>query len=118
MSRFAIALDALRFARVAVAATAWLAIPAQAADLDNARTIHERQCAQCHGKDGNTPLDPSYPRLAGQHRDYLLRAMLDYRSGARKNPIMVGQVQPLSPEDLRNLAAYYAGLPGQLNIKR
>ncbi|HVL56459.1 MAG TPA: cytochrome c [Burkholderiaceae bacterium] len=105
-------------AGAAFAAAGLLAPAAAAADLENARKIHERQCAQCHGKDGNTPLDASYPRLAGQHRDYLLRTMLDYQSGARKNAIMGAQVQALSRRDLRDLAAFYAGLPGQLHIKR
>jgi hypothetical protein len=47
-------------------------------------------CAACHGKDGNTPIDPSYPKLAGQYRDFLQRSLLDYQSGARKNAISAG----------------------------
>jgi cytochrome c553 len=50
-------------------------------------------CAACHGKDGNTPIDPTYPKLAGQYRDFLQRSPLDDQSGARKNAIMAAQAQ-------------------------
>ena len=73
-------------------------------------------CAACHGKDGNTPIDPSYPKLAGQHRGFLTRALLDYKSGARKNAIMAGQAQALSRADIEGLADYYASLPGSLQV--
>ena len=46
-------------------------------------------CAACHGADGNSA-SPDFPRLAGQHRDYLAKALRDYKSGLRKNPIMAG----------------------------
>lgn len=91
---------------------------ALAADVAAGKSKHEAVCAACHGKDANTPIDPSYPRLAGQHRDYLERSLLDYKSGARKNAIMAGQAQPLSRADIENLAAFYASLPGTLRIKR
>jgi cytochrome c553 len=102
----------------AAAALALLATAAQAADVAAGKAKADQVCAACHGKDGNTPIDPSYPRLAGQHRDFLERALLDYKSGARKNAIMAGQAQPLSRADIANLAAYYAGLPGSLRVKR
>lgn len=73
-------------------------------------------CAACHGKDGNTPIDPSYPKLAGQYRDFLQRSLLDYQSGARKNAIMAAQPQPRA--DIANLAAFYASLPGTLRVRR
>jgi cytochrome c553 len=91
---------------------------AQAADLSAGKAKAETVCAACHGKDGNTPIDPSYPKLAGQHRDYLERALLDYKSGTRKNAIMAGQAQPLSKADIQNISAYYASLPGSLRHKR
>ena len=75
-------------------------------------------CAACHGKDGNTPIDPTYPKLAGQYRDFLQRSLLDYQSGARKNAIMAAQAQPLSRADIANLAAFYASLPGTLRVRR
>jgi len=101
-----------------VAFSSLLAVPALAADLAKGREKAEQQCASCHGKDGNTPVDPSYPRLAGQYRDYLTRALRDYQSGARKNAIMGGIASGLSRADIDNLAAYYASLPGQLSHRR
>jgi cytochrome c553 len=95
-----------------------LAAPALAADRAAGQAKHEQVCAACHGKDANTPIDPSYPKLAGQHRDFLERALHDYKSGARKNAIMAGQAQPLSKADIANLAAYYESLPGSLRARR
>ncbi|MEK9775104.1 MAG: cytochrome c [Quisquiliibacterium sp.] len=90
----------------------------QAADLEKGRAKAEQVCAACHGKDGNTPIDPSYPKLAGQAADYLYNALRDYRREARKNPIMGGMAKPLSDADMKNLSAYYASLPGSLRFKR
>jgi len=91
---------------------------ASAADIAAGRAKADAVCAACHGKDGNTPIDPSYPRLAGQYRDYLVRVLLDYQSGARRNAIMAGLAQPLSRADIENLAAFYASLPGTLRTRR
>jgi cytochrome c553 len=105
-------------AATAALATLGLAATAAAADPAAGKARADQVCAACHGKDGNTPIDPSYPRIAGQHRDYLERAMLDYKAGTRKNAIMAAQVQPLSRADIADLAAYYAGLPGVLRTGR
>jgi cytochrome c553 len=75
-------------------------------------------CAACHGKDGNSPTGPDFPRLAGQYEDYLLRALTDYKSGARKNPIMSGQVANLSAQDIADLAAFFADQKGPLHTIR
>jgi cytochrome c553 len=64
-------------------------------------------CATCHGETGATPMADT-PRLAGQHYDYLLRALNDYKSGARKNPVMSGMVASLSSADMEDLAAYFS----------
>ena len=72
-------------------------------------------CAACHGEDGVSTV-PSFPKLAGQHRDYLVQALKDYKSGKRKNPIMAGQVGNLSDEDMADLAAYFAAQKG-LSVK-
>jgi cytochrome c553 len=64
-------------------------------------------CVTCHGQDGNGA-DPNFPRLAGQHEDYLRKVLEEYRSGQRKNAIMNGMVATLSERDLLDLAAYYA----------
>ncbi len=75
-------------------------------------------CTACHGADGNAPTGPDFPRLAGQHYDYLLKALRDDKSGARKNPIMGGQVGALSAQDLADLAAYFSSQKGTLYVKR
>ena len=87
---------------------------AAAADIDAGQKLGETQCAACHGKDGKTPIDPSYPKIAGQYPDYIVKVLGDYQSGARKNPIMGGIAKPLSKNDVENVAAYFSSLPGPL----
>ena len=69
-------------------------------------------CQACHGADGNAGTDPQYPRLAGQYRDYMARALHEYKSGDRKNPIMAGFAATLSDQDIENVATYFSSLPG------
>lgn len=69
-------------------------------------------CQACHGADGNASIDPQYPRLAGQYRDYLVRSLHEYKTGARTNLIMAGFVATLSNQDIEDLSVYYASLPG------
>ena len=71
---------------------------------------------QANGLDGNSQT-PDYPKLGGQRQDYLAKALRDYKSGARKNPIMAGMAGPLSAKDIDNLAAYYAAQPAVLVVK-
>lgn len=73
-------------------------------------------CAACHGADGNSVI-PTNPRLAGQHADYLVQALKDYKSGARSNPIMVGMAAALSEQDILDLAAYYASQTGLSTVQ-
>jgi cytochrome c553 len=68
-------------------------------------------CAGCHGPEGVSPT-PNFPILAGQYESYLLRALQEYKSGVRKNPIMGGQVAALSEDDMADLAAYFARQQG------
>ena len=75
-----------------------------------------RPCAACHGPDGNSQA-ANFPRLAGQHFDYLVKALKDYKSGARKNPIMQPQAANLSERDMEDLAAYFSHQSG-LAVKR
>jgi len=77
-----------------------------------------KPCAACHGADFNTPVSPDIPRLAGQHADYLARALTDYKAGARKNAVMDGQAAALSPQDVQDLAAYFQSLSGSLKVIR
>jgi cytochrome c553 len=75
-----------------------------------------KPCAACHGADFNTPISADIPLLAGQYEDYLVRALSDYKVGARKNPIMGGQAGALSSQDILDLSAYISGLPGKLKV--
>ncbi len=67
----------------------------------------QQLCVSCHGADG-VGIDPQYPTLAGQHADYLMRTLHDYKSGARKNPVMAGFVADLDDATIRELAEYYS----------
>jgi cytochrome c553 len=100
-----------------VLALGWVGA-ATAADVEAGRKIGETQCAACHGKDGKTPIDPSYPKIAGQYPDYMIKVLGDYQVGARKNPIMGGIAKPLSKSDIENVAAYFSSLPGPLTHKK
>ncbi len=82
-----------------------------AAGADKSKT-----CAVCHGADFNKSISPDIPRLAGQHGDYLERVLLDYKSGARKDPVMSGQAAALSKQDIQDLAAYIHSLSGDLKV--
>ncbi|MEY3572802.1 MAG: hypothetical protein RJA77_717 [Pseudomonadota bacterium] len=76
----------------------------------------EAACISCHGADGVKGLDATYPILAGQYEDFIARALTDYKLGRRKNAVMTGMAAALSKQDIENLAAYYASLPGPLGI--
>lgn len=67
-----------------------------------------KECASCHGEDGNSVAGSGFPRLAGQYEDYLIKALKEYKSGARKNALMGGIASVLSESDMTNLSAYYA----------
>jgi cytochrome c553 len=68
-------------------------------------------CEACHGLDGKS-IAPNYPNLAGQHEDYLVKALADYRAGRRTNPIMAPMAANLSDQDIEDLAAWYASQEG------
>ncbi|KDR44132.1 cytochrome C [Caballeronia glathei] len=67
------------------------------------------QCQACHGMDGLAKV-PEAPNLAGQNEDYLVKALKDFRSGARQNEMMSVVAKPLSDADIANLAAFYHSL--------
>lgn len=71
-------------------------------------------CAACHGQDGASGIDPSYPNLAGQNERYLFSQLQMIQTGARAIVLMTGQLIGKSEQDLQNLAAYYASLPAKL----
>ena len=83
---------------------------AAAADIDAGKKKAQEVCAACHNMDGISTI-AEYPKLAGQYPDYLAKALRDYKSGARKNPIMAGMAAGLSQKDIDDVSAYFASLP-------
>ncbi len=74
-------------------------------------------CQSCHGIDGNLSLQDDYPKLGGQHYDYLVHALKAYRSGDRDNAIMAGFAAALSDQDIEDLAAWYSRQSGLIELK-
>ena len=64
-------------------------------------------CVGCHGVDGNSAA-PNFPKIAGQDAQYIAKQLADFKSGARKDPIMIGIVAGLSKKDMDDLGAYFA----------
>ncbi len=97
-----------------MAVLGWTGMPALAGGDAAAGQAQSMVCAACHGQDGATGLDPSYPNLAGQNEKYLLMQLQAIRDGERNIALMAGQLNGKSDEDLADLAAYYASLPGKV----
>lgn len=64
-------------------------------------------CSACHGADGNSIITLN-PKLAGQHPEYLLKQLTNFKAGTRANAVMAGMVANLSPQEMQDLAAYFA----------
>jgi cytochrome c553 len=75
-------------------------------------------CGACHGPDGAKPSAPDQPVLAGQYPDYIVRALSDYKSGKRSNPIMKGFAAGLSKEDMEDVAAWFSSQQSPLRTAR
>jgi cytochrome c553 len=87
---------------------------AQASEL-----LKKGNCVSCHGANLSKPIDPAYPKLAGQHADYLFHALKSYQtqknpSVGRSNPIMMGMAAPFTRDELLALSDYIASLPSEL----
>lgn len=84
----------------------------QAANVKSAAT--GQTCIDCHGAAGNVPIDPTYPKIGGQFRDYLAHALQAYRDGDREHALMSQQAAGLSNQQIADLAAYFASQPSEL----
>ena len=84
------------------------AAPVSKGDPKQAEAIVNQVCAGCHAVDGNSAA-PANPKLAGLNYEYINKQLLNFKSGERKNPVMMGMVANLTPADFKNLAAYYSG---------
>lgn len=73
-----------------------------------------QSCVDCHGPDGNAPIDATYPKLGGQYGDYIAHSLQMYRSGDRSHALMSQQAKDLSDQQIADLASYFASRPGQL----
>jgi cytochrome c553 len=106
-------LAALTIATVA-AALAGPALAEEAAkaapkvDVAKGQAISTQVCAACHTNDGSRG-SPANPILQGQHPDYIAKQLADFKTGKRNNPVMKGFASTLSEEDMKNVAAFYAG---------
>ncbi|MFZ4625928.1 MAG: c-type cytochrome [Rhodoferax sp.] len=87
--------------------------PAKVAEL-----VVKGACASCHGENFSKPISPAYPRIAGQHSDYLFAALKAYKTEkpfvGRSNPIMGGVTKQFSNAELKVLADYMGSLPSEL----
>ena len=97
-------------------AAALACTPAFAADLAAAKKIVTEVCQACHAIDGNSTIAEN-PKLAGQNPDYLAKALRDYKSGARKNPVMGAMASGLTAQDIDNLSAYFSSQPAVLQAR-
>ncbi|MDR7330896.1 c-type cytochrome [Roseateles asaccharophilus] len=101
---------ALLLSSLMLAATAHANEPAAASakpDLAKGGAISTQVCAACHTADGSRGA-PANPIIAGQHAEYLVKQLTEFKNGKRKNPVMQGMAAPLSEEDIRNVSAFYA----------
>ena len=84
-----------------------------------AKLLTQANCASCHGENFSKPIDASYPKLAGQHADYLFAALKAYQTDhnplmGRNNAIMMGMARPFTHPEIKAIAAYLGSLPGDL----
>lgn len=91
----------------------------KAANVAAAALIEKGACASCHGANFSKPIDPSYPKIGGQHADYLFVALKAYTVEGnnvvgRANPIMAGVAKQFKPAEMREIAKYLATLDGEL----
>lgn len=76
-------------------------------DLAKGQEKATQVCGACHTFDGTRGI-PANPILQGQHADYIVKQLTEFKAGKRANPIMLGMATPLTPEEVRNVAAFYA----------
>jgi cytochrome c553 len=88
-------------------------VHAQSIDIASGKKRAE-VCMACHGADGLSTASPGIPRLAGQDRDYLVKALRAYRIGTqRTDETMTAMAKPLSDPDILDIAAFFSSLPSR-----
>jgi cytochrome c553 len=108
-----------------VAATMFASVAQAKGNVEAGKELATKKyaCVSCHGGDFATPIDPSYPKLAGQHEDYLRQALISYQKGnhpmyGRGSAVMSAQAKPLSTKEIEDIAAYLASLPPSVVLRR
>ena len=101
-------LSSLLLATCAASVTANESQPAAKADVAKGEAISNGVCVACHTNDGSRG-SPANPILQGQHPEYLAKQLSEFKAGKRVNAIMKGFAATLSEQDMKNVAAYYAG---------
>lgn len=114
-------LSAYYSAHGAVAGAPLTAKPAKEPSAEVQALLNKASCASCHGANYSTPIDPSYPKIAGQHADYLFVALKAYKVDnnakvGRAHPIMGAMVKQYSNAELKAMANYLASVPGELKV--
>ena len=107
MKPFARLLSCLMFAVSVAAVAAEDAKPAAKPDLARGQAIATSVCMACHTTDGSRG-SPANPILQGQHPEYLVKQLTEFKDGKRASPIMQGMAAALSEADMKNVAAFYA----------
>ena len=95
--------------------------PANEPDAKVAQMLQKGACVSCHGENFSKPIDPSYPKIAGQYADYLFVALKQYKNdqGAyvgRSNAVMGGIAKQFTNAELKALAGYVSSLPGSMQV--
>ena len=89
-------------------ALAFGAASVQAAGDAAAGKTKSATCVACHGPNGNSPTNPVWPKLAGQHPSYIMKQLNEFKSGDRKDNLMSPMAAPLAEQDMLDLAAYFS----------
>ena len=108
----------MRFLIIAAALLALSGTAYARGNAANGKAISEKVCAACHGVDGARPVAPENPILGGQYEDYIVKALSDYKSGKRANPIMKAFADPLSKKEIEDLAAWFSSRKSNLHFQR
>ena len=99
--------------------------PANEASAEVQALLNKANCASCHGANYNKPVDPSYPKIGGQHADYLFVALKSYKNDnagnanakvGRAHPIMGAMAKQYTNAELKTMSNYLASLPGEVKV--
>jgi cytochrome c553 len=94
-------------------------VVAKAPDAKVSELLKKGACVSCHGESFSKPIDPSYPKIAGQHKDFLFVALKSYKTEnqatwGRANGVMGGIAKQYTNNELKAMAAYIGSLDGEL----